>query len=158
MVKWDVSLIYNDKAFKFCWSHVIHTINGKCLLQIRARHKIDSFYNIELRVHTCILTALKRPHPVNFVPGTKLLPYLIWSYQCTPAFKEHSVAIGLSISCLARAWSEGRERERTLKRPDGEAVPPMSWVGDGSSELPFRFTFLFTFRSLRWRRNKVWRS
>ena len=33
-----------------------------------------------------------------------------------------------------RAWSEGRERERTPKRPDGEAVPPMSCVGAGSSE------------------------
>jgi len=55
----------------------------------------------------------------------------------------HEIDRGLlDAARTRRVWSEGRERERTPQRPDGEAVPPKSRVGVGSSELPFR--------SLRW--------
>ena len=37
-----------------------------------------------------------------------------------------------------RAWSEGRERERTPQWPDGEAVPPKSRVGAGSLGFAFQ--------------------
>ena len=102
--------------------------------QIRAWHEIDSLSNKKLIGRTCIYTACERYHFINFVPGTRKPP-LVFSRAWHKVDKQTASP---DAARTRRAWSEGRERERTPQRPGGEAVPPKFRVGAGSSGFAFQ--------------------